>query len=71
MINISDYISDYHRLHLDQLPPWELTSNASALIESLIVNLNSSYIVHNGIAIHTTATVEDGAILKPSAHPTC
>lgn len=65
MINISNYISEFPTLNIAELQPWEITNTASTLVEHLLEQLDSSYFVDNGIALHATATVEDGAVLKP------
>jgi NDP-sugar pyrophosphorylase family protein len=48
------------------LQPRELTSQAVAIVEQLLASLSASeYRVSSGIAIHGSATVEQGATLKP------
>lgn len=47
------------------LPPWELTANAAALVRTLVATLDPhEYRIANEVAVHHTATVEAGAILK-------
>lgn len=60
------YVSLPDDWQLPDLPPWELTTDIVAVIERSIDKLPPSYLRKaSGIAIHTTATVEPGALLKP------
>jgi UDP-N-acetylglucosamine diphosphorylase / glucose-1-phosphate thymidylyltransferase / UDP-N-acetylgalactosamine diphosphorylase / glucosamine-1-phosphate N-acetyltransferase / galactosamine-1-phosphate N-acetyltransferase len=47
------------------LEPWAATTNAPALIEALITALPVKNASEAGIAIHHSAHIEQGAILKP------
>jgi NDP-sugar pyrophosphorylase family protein len=66
-ISIPDYISAFAAsplaAHGDA--PWRLTSDAPALIAALIPSLDAAYAIADRVAVHITATVEPGAILKP------
>lgn len=44
--------------------PWDITKNLSTVLSDLISRLNNNYFITDGIAIHKTATVEKGTILK-------
>jgi NDP-sugar pyrophosphorylase family protein len=44
--------------------PWHLTRQAEAYVSSLLRNLDRDYASEGGVAIHRTASVEAGAILK-------
>jgi UDP-N-acetylglucosamine diphosphorylase / glucose-1-phosphate thymidylyltransferase / UDP-N-acetylgalactosamine diphosphorylase / glucosamine-1-phosphate N-acetyltransferase / galactosamine-1-phosphate N-acetyltransferase len=44
--------------------PWEITQNLRSLLIELIAGLDGNYKIADGIAIHKTATVEPGAVLK-------
>ena len=47
-------------------PPWQICSNAARLVRAAIASLPASYrVLRDGIAVHETATIEEGAILKP------
>ncbi len=65
-INWSEYIKsfDQHLSAFNSSEPWQLVQQASSLIEKLISNLPSDYSVHNGVAIHSSAKVEEDVILK-------
>ncbi len=59
-INIESYPSLLSKL------PWEITGSLEEIIISLIKSLSSSdYIIKNNTAIHRSATIENGAIMKP------
>ena len=63
---IDDFIRDFSSLFPDQaeLQPWRITSNLRAILEELILQLEEDFFISDGIAIHKTAQVENGAILK-------
>lgn len=44
--------------------PWQATAGAVALVEEWLRTLGDDYRIENGIAIHRTATVEEGVVLK-------
>ena len=45
--------------------PWEITDEANKIIGNIILSLKKDeYNINDGIAIHKTATVENGVILK-------
>jgi bifunctional N-acetylglucosamine-1-phosphate-uridyltransferase/glucosamine-1-phosphate-acetyltransferase GlmU-like protein len=63
-IRISDYVSSDFLFRLS-VPPWEACRKAAEIVESQLLNLSSSYeIIGEGIAVHVTAVIEKGAILK-------
>jgi NDP-sugar pyrophosphorylase family protein len=66
MIFTDNFISGFSLTFPKQanLKPWEITSNLSAIIEELILQLNEDYNIKDGIAVHKTALVEIGAVLK-------
>ncbi|MGH0002086.1 DapH/DapD/GlmU-related protein [Pseudovibrio ascidiaceicola] len=66
MIQTSDYIANWESSPLARLglTPWAMTTNAARIIQSMIPHLDDAYRVTNTIAIHESATVEDGATLK-------
>lgn len=47
--------------------PWELTQNAEAIVRRLIGALAPDYRLIDGVALHGSATIETGAILKGPA----
>ena len=47
-------------------PPWEVTAKAEPIIDDVINTLHKDdWIIDNFIAVHKTAVIETGAILKP------
>jgi UDP-N-acetylglucosamine diphosphorylase / glucose-1-phosphate thymidylyltransferase / UDP-N-acetylgalactosamine diphosphorylase / glucosamine-1-phosphate N-acetyltransferase / galactosamine-1-phosphate N-acetyltransferase len=48
-------------------PPWQITANLSAIIFDSIAGLNEEYIIKDGIAIHLSAQIEQGAVIKAPA----
>lgn len=66
MIKISDYVLAIKGLPFDceELAPWELTLQAERILRDAQDRLNDTYIVEETIAVHKSATIETGAILK-------
>ncbi len=46
--------------------PWEITAKANEIVGNYLTNLSlvEDYEIKNGVAIHKTATVEEGVIMK-------
>ncbi|MBD0258336.1 MAG: LpxA family transferase [Cytophagales bacterium] len=44
--------------------PWQATGQAVALVGEWLRTLGDAYRIHNGVAVHRTATVEEGVVLK-------
>ncbi|MFL1553113.1 LpxA family transferase [Pseudomonas sp. D47] len=68
MIRLTDYIANVAQSPLApwaELAPWALVTQASAIVRTLLAELPADeYIIHDEIAVHRTATVEPGALLK-------
>lgn len=66
MIRIDDFITNFPDAFTEQkdLLPWDITKNLSTYLPDIISRLDDNYIISDGIAIHKTATVEQGTILK-------
>jgi len=66
MTTINDFISRFSEqfAQYNHLSPWQVTNDLPAILMKLITGLDSNYTIADGIAIHTTATVEAGAVLK-------
>ena len=65
MILIEAFISRFSTLLLQQdKQPWQIIRDLPAAIHHLLAKSGNDYSITNGIAIHTTATVEEGAVLK-------
>ncbi|HLJ63511.1 MAG TPA: hypothetical protein VKT70_05360 [Stellaceae bacterium] len=52
---------------LAPLKPWQVTAAASAQVRKLLQRLPSGYYCRDEVAIHETATVEAGAVIKGPA----
>ncbi|MBT1263637.1 LpxA family transferase [Pseudomonas sp. VS40] len=69
MIRLADYIayfSDSVLAPWAALTPWALATQAPAVVRQLLAELPADeYVIQDEIAIHRTATVEAGALLKP------
>ena len=66
MINIDNYIKEFYRIiSIDNSKqPWEIISDLENIIADQILKLNTDYKIQNNIAIHKSATIEQGVILK-------
>ena len=68
MIRLTDYIADVSQSALApwaDLTPWAFVAQAPAIVRQLLVQLPAdAYVIQDEIAIHRTATVESGAVLK-------
>lgn len=68
MITLDDYIQAFSRSPLapwSDLAPWALVAQAPALVRELLTQLPAAdYVVRDEIAIHHSAVVEAGAVLK-------
>lgn len=69
MIRLTDYIAPIAQSRLApwaDLAPWALVTQAPAIVRQLLAELRADeYLIQDEIAIHRTATVEAGALLKP------
>jgi NDP-sugar pyrophosphorylase family protein len=50
-----------------ELAPWELARRAGEIVTSLLGAVGPGYVVADGVAVHATARVEPGAVLKGPA----
>lgn len=48
-------------------PPWTLTAEADAVVQSLMQRLGADWDAAQGVAVHRSARVEPGAVIKPPA----
>ena len=66
MILIENFIKQFSDVFPNQKDwqPWEVTKNLPSILITLIADLGDEYEIRNGIAIHKTAIIEAGAILK-------
>jgi len=66
MIFTDNFINGFSLTFTNQnnLQPWEITNNLKNIIEELILQLNEDFTIKDGIAVHKTAQVESGVVLK-------
>lgn len=65
-LKMSDYVSKWANSPFSDFNglPWEATLNAPQLISAAIKHLSKDYQISGDIAIHSTAQVEENAVLK-------
>jgi UDP-N-acetylglucosamine diphosphorylase / glucose-1-phosphate thymidylyltransferase / UDP-N-acetylgalactosamine diphosphorylase / glucosamine-1-phosphate N-acetyltransferase / galactosamine-1-phosphate N-acetyltransferase len=67
-ISVPDYIASFAQSPLAQLStriPWALTAQSVSFVRQLLAQCPASdYILNDEIAVHRSATVESGAVLK-------
>lgn len=68
-MNVSRYINNWPEIFSDQssLEPWRITANLSSIIFDSINGLNEEYMIKDGIAIHLSANIESGVVIKAPA----
>jgi len=61
-----EYIQSFedHFPSLNFLEPWQLVQQVPSLIERMISKLSPDYVINNGVAIHSSARVEEHVVLK-------
>jgi UDP-N-acetylglucosamine diphosphorylase / glucose-1-phosphate thymidylyltransferase / UDP-N-acetylgalactosamine diphosphorylase / glucosamine-1-phosphate N-acetyltransferase / galactosamine-1-phosphate N-acetyltransferase len=64
VIYIRDFIQNFPLPDYADRLPWNLVHSLPALLATVISQLGSDFVVTNGIAIHNTATIEQGVVLK-------
>lgn len=68
MIRLTDYIAGFSQSSLApwaELAPWALAAQAPVIVRQLLAQLPADeYVIEGDIAVHRTATVEAGALLK-------
>lgn len=69
MIAINDLIDHFSEVFPNEgnLQPWEITNDLKSKLEDLISDLDQNYEVIDGVAIHKTAVIEAGVIIKRPA----
>jgi UDP-N-acetylglucosamine diphosphorylase / glucose-1-phosphate thymidylyltransferase / UDP-N-acetylgalactosamine diphosphorylase / glucosamine-1-phosphate N-acetyltransferase / galactosamine-1-phosphate N-acetyltransferase len=63
---IHDFIAQFGIVFAPQsdLKPWELIPNIANILEDQIRLLDDNYKVSNGVAVHKTAIIENGVVMK-------
>jgi NDP-sugar pyrophosphorylase family protein len=69
MMNVKNYIISFPipEKVIGSLMPWEITGRLPGIIQQMSGLLDQKYSIENGIAIHETAIIEAGAIIKGPA----
>ncbi|MEJ7586372.1 MAG: DapH/DapD/GlmU-related protein [Ferruginibacter sp.] len=69
MIAISDFITSFSLAFPKQHNslPWQITAGLEGIVLELISELGSDFNVINGVAIHKSAVIEKGVVLKGPA----
>lgn len=57
--DFSEYLPD-----LTSQLPWQITSRATQVVSGILSSLSSDYKIHDGIAIHSSAIIENNVTLK-------
>jgi UDP-N-acetylglucosamine diphosphorylase / glucose-1-phosphate thymidylyltransferase / UDP-N-acetylgalactosamine diphosphorylase / glucosamine-1-phosphate N-acetyltransferase / galactosamine-1-phosphate N-acetyltransferase len=67
-VSIADFIAGFRNALFTtwhHLPPWELTKQSATVVRTLLGELApSEYVIADEIAVHRSATVESGSVLK-------
>jgi len=66
MLDINHFIKGFSAIFAEQigLQPWEITQDLTNIIFNKIAQLDQNYKITSGIAIHKSATLEQGVVLK-------
>jgi len=69
LVNVSDYVAAWHRSPFgrEDGPPWRFTQSAELLIHAALSALGSGFKVEDAVAIHRSAVVESGSVVKAPA----
>ena len=67
MIPIASYISAWKNFYSENLLPWEVTKNLSKILRKKIITIDSEYSIRDEIAVHPSAQIEAGAVVKGPA----
>ena len=66
MIIIDNFIQGFSQTfpNLKNLQPWQITDNLKEILHEMIAHLGEDYKIQDGIAVHKTAIVEKGVVMK-------
>ncbi|WP_335966792.1 DapH/DapD/GlmU-related protein [Galbibacter sp. PAP.153] len=59
------FIADFPFLSNPHQYPWEFTNNIVNILKEKQLSLENDYVIKEGNAVHNTAIVEAGAVIKP------
>lgn len=64
MLNPSDYIHRFTELDLGENTPWNIPGKIESILREKIRRLPDGYVIQGETAIHKTAMIEQGVIMK-------
>ncbi len=64
MLKIQDFIQDFPMEAYADKMPWDIVKILPQIITDIISQLDDHFLVNDGIAIHKSAIIEHGAVLK-------
>lgn len=65
MIDLGNYINDTSSFPtITNVDPWQLTAQAKESVAEAISKLGGDFFINNSVAIHRSATIEQGVVLK-------
>ena len=64
MIVIQNFIKEFPLPEQMSSSPWEITKTLSAILKDLISRLDEHYTISEGVAVHKSAIIENGVVLK-------
>jgi NDP-sugar pyrophosphorylase family protein len=69
LIDIADFVATWRRspFAIRHLAPWEATTLAEEIISECIKSLPDEFVVSAGVALHRSAHVESGSVIKGPA----
>lgn len=69
MIRLTDYISEFpfHEEQIFGLAPWQIVLQTEDLIMQWMISPGEGYLVSHQVAVHESAEIEPGAIIKAPA----
>lgn len=69
MIETSSFIKSFPGLFekYSSLAPWQITGSLQNILIEIIAELDDVFVIKDGIAIHKTAVIESGVVLKAPA----
>jgi UDP-N-acetylglucosamine diphosphorylase / glucose-1-phosphate thymidylyltransferase / UDP-N-acetylgalactosamine diphosphorylase / glucosamine-1-phosphate N-acetyltransferase / galactosamine-1-phosphate N-acetyltransferase len=64
MIAIRDFITEFPLAQYNKATPWEVTTSLAKILENLLLHFGDEFKISAGIAIHHSAIIESGTVLK-------
>jgi UDP-N-acetylglucosamine diphosphorylase / glucose-1-phosphate thymidylyltransferase / UDP-N-acetylgalactosamine diphosphorylase / glucosamine-1-phosphate N-acetyltransferase / galactosamine-1-phosphate N-acetyltransferase len=66
LISMTTYLSEWclSPFARSVAAPWHITADIEALVSNALAGLSGEYDIHNNVAVHESAAIEAGAVLK-------